>query len=773
MRRPPCRWHVVARREPARQNDRVPGVRSPARLPLLVALAWTFVGAGAGWLRAEPAVVTGIVVDSANAPIAGATISIEIETAEPLVVGTTGPDGRFTIPVTAGRLLLTIRAPGFAQSTSPVTLPPAGPASPLTVVLHPAPIVDAVTVTGTHADARLGTPAAVSVVSGAELVSSPAGALDDALRNTPGFSLFRRSSSRVANPTTQGVTLRGVSGSGASRTLVLADGRPLNDPFGSWVYWSAIPVAAIERVEVVRGAAGDQHGADALGGVVQVLTYDGSSTRVRAALDAGSHGTRRASLFAGGGRGAVRGTMAAEALATDGVTTVAAAERGAVDTRADDDYRSALASLAYHAAGGYVRGHGSVFHEDRGNGTPLQLNGTTWRRFGADAGGSVAGGAWTLGAWGGTQRYAQTFSAVAATRATERLTTTQSIPSSVGAASAQWLRSWGTRSLLAGSEVRRVAARVDETRYSLAGVASGPFVTGGTESTGAAYVRAAVPVGRVVFGPGVRLDAWRSRARDASLGTTRHVFASPRLAVGWQASPAIALRASVAHAFRTPTLNELHRGFRQGNVVTNANARLAPERLTAIEAGLLWSRPRTTARLTAYWNQLDDAIANVTVRTTSSEITRERQNTDTVRAAGLEAEVDLRVATRLRVGLVGVVGRSVFARTPAQPALEGRRVPQTARHQLGVNARWADPRVATVTAQLRLLGRQFDDDQNLLPLDAFTVLDVSVTRTVARGVSVFAAVENLFDTEYQTGRSPVVSVGWPRTVSAGLRVFLP
>jgi outer membrane receptor protein involved in Fe transport len=97
--------------------------------------------------------------------------------------------------------------------------------------------------------------------------------LDDALRATPGFSLFRRSSSRVANPTTQGVTLRGVSGSGASRTLVLADGLPLNDPFGSWVYWNRVPQAAVERVEVAGGAFGDLYGPDALGGVVQILTH--------------------------------------------------------------------------------------------------------------------------------------------------------------------------------------------------------------------------------------------------------------------------------------------------------------------------------------------------------------------------------------------------------------------------------------------------------------------------------------------------------------------
>ena len=148
-------------------------------------------------------------------------------------------------------------------------------------------------VTASRGTERLATAGSMTAVSSAEILNSGAGALDDALRSTPGFSLFRRSSSRVSNPTTQGVTLRGVSGSGASRTLVLADGVPLNDPFGSWVYWNRVPQAAIDRVEMVRGATGDLYGADALGGVVQVLTFAPGHTRLRFTAEGGSLDTER------------------------------------------------------------------------------------------------------------------------------------------------------------------------------------------------------------------------------------------------------------------------------------------------------------------------------------------------------------------------------------------------------------------------------------------------------------------------------------------------
>ncbi|HEY6842586.1 MAG TPA: TonB-dependent receptor plug domain-containing protein, partial [Thermoanaerobaculia bacterium] len=96
----------------------------------------------------------------------------------------------------------------------------------------------AITVTATRTPERLAdTPASVIVVSRKEIELSPSPAIDDALRQVPGFTLFRRAGSRVANPTAQGVSLRGVGGSGASRALVLDDGVPLNDPFGGWIFW--------------------------------------------------------------------------------------------------------------------------------------------------------------------------------------------------------------------------------------------------------------------------------------------------------------------------------------------------------------------------------------------------------------------------------------------------------------------------------------------------------------------------------------------------------
>src|SRR5579883_3403722 len=75
--------------------------------------------------------------------------------------------------------------------------------------------------------------------------------LDDTLREDPSFSLFRRTSSLISNPTSQGVSLRGIGPSGASRTIVVLDGVPLNDPFGGWVVWSQVPRLSLGRAEII------------------------------------------------------------------------------------------------------------------------------------------------------------------------------------------------------------------------------------------------------------------------------------------------------------------------------------------------------------------------------------------------------------------------------------------------------------------------------------------------------------------------------------------
>jgi outer membrane receptor protein involved in Fe transport len=363
---------------------------------------------------------------------------------------------------------------------------------------------------------------------------------------------------------------------------------------------------------------------------------------------------------------------------------------------------------------------------------------------------------------------------VLAGRASERLTTEQSIPSSFMNVSGQWTRNTASSVLLFGVEAKRTEATVEETRYSFTGMPSGPFLLGGHESIGALFARVSLtPRDRLTVVLGMRGDFWQSTPLDSTLPAHSAGFFSPRAAAAWTLSPVASVHASVYRAHRTPTLNELHRGFRVGNAVTNPNPELDPEQLTGFDGGVLWAWRTVSARATGFWNELDGGITNVTTSVAGNQITRQRQNTDTVRARGIELEADVRADRRWTLGALAGFTRSTFVEAPAQPAIEGNRVPQVPSYQLGVSVTYLDPRGFTGALQARRVGVQYDDDLNLFELESFGLVDLSASQAVRRGLHVFAAVENLLDADYDVGRTPIRTIGWPRTVRLGVRVFLP
>ena len=629
------------------------------------------------------------------------------------------------------------------------------------------------TVTATRGDARLATPASTTVLTSAEVLTSAAGAMDDLLRYTPGFSLFRRSSSRTANPTTQGVTLRGVSGSGASRTLVLTDGVPLNDPFGSWVYWNHVPQAAIDRVEVLRGTTGDLYGADALGGIVQVLTFTPGAPRVRAFLEGGSHDTARGSLYGGGSRGNWSLFASGEGVTTDGAFIVTEEQRGVVDNRADSDYRTGVVNLGWQRESARANLRVSGFREERGNGTPLQVNDTTWRQGALTGGGVLGPGAWQAALSYGTQDYFQTFTALVADRSSERLTMEQTIPSEFTQASAQWVGTFGRHSYIVGGELQDTDATVEEFRYSTTNVRTGPFLVGGDELLTAGFLRTRIVLGdEWTLSAGARVDGWKTASIDPAVANRTESFFSPRMSLAWQRD-GLGAHLAASRSYRTPTLNELHRGFRAGNVLTNPNPALEPERLTGFEAGLLGRSGPVSARVTGFFNTLDGAIANITLSSTPALITRQRANSDEIRAVGAEFEADIRATSALSFTGQLALTSSEFRGSVATPAIEGNKVTQVPSWSAAAGVVWTDPDIATLNLQVRASDKAFDDDLNTLELRRYAVVDVFAGRTVWRALQAFAAVENLFDSDFDVARTPVRSIGWPRTVRVGVRAFFP
>jgi outer membrane receptor protein involved in Fe transport len=735
--------------------------------------------------------VTGVVLDQMKSPIPQAQVSLyHASTLIHQVI--TGDDGQFIFEgVIAGDITLLVRARGFAQSEQRWRAIKSEPPA-LVFVLSPASLAEQVMVTATRTETRLGeTAASVVVLTTEELSTTAAVTLDDALRQVPGFQLFRRSGSRNANPTSQGVSLRGVGASGASRAVVLSDGVPLNDPFGGWITWGRVPRASINRVEVLRGGASSLYGSDALGGVINIMTREPTSLALSLEASYGNQQTPNATLFAGMRKGRWRANLSSEMLSTDGYILVADDERGRVDTPAGSHHSAFDFKLERELGkAATVFARAAYFGEARTNGTPLQTNRTHIRQW--SAGGdwqSSRLGNFTARAYGGTQVFDQNFSAVAADRNSETLTRVQRVPVQDAGLSLQWSRAFGARhTWLAGFEGREVRGVSDEIVFTQGRPAS-LVGAGGRERTFGLYAEDIFRLtSHLTLTGGLRLDRWRNyRALSANRALRQNAAAtvtpfpdrietafSPQLSALYRVNEHVSLNASAYRAFRQPTLNELYRSFRVGDVLTLANERLSAERLTGGEAGvnLTPQGGRLSVRGTLFWTEISRPIANVTLNVAPTLITRQRQNLGRTRSRGIEIESEARLHEHWTISGGYLFADAVVLKFPANTALEGLLIPQVARHQLTFQTRYVNPKLITVGLQGRLMSAQFDDDQNRFPLNRAFTLDAFASRQLTHQVELFLAAENLLNQRYQIGRTPVTTLGSPLLLRMGLRLNL-
>ena len=103
----------------------------------------------------------------------------------------------------------------------------------------------------------------------------------------------------------------------------------------------------------------------------------------------------------------------------------------------------------------------------------------------------------------------------------------------------------------------------------------------------------------------------------------------------------------------------------------------------------------------------------------------------------------------------------------ADPSLQGKLLAQTPENVFTGGIEWTPAAKWLVSAQVRYTDQQFEDDQNLRVLAPFTTVDMAVMYDFSPHVSAALRVENLFDTEIETGKSVdgLVSIGAPRLIS--------
>ncbi|MBI2149891.1 MAG: TonB-dependent receptor [Acidobacteria bacterium] len=763
--------------------------------------------------------VEGKVVDSQGLAISGARITVTeqqggfrktaVSTADQFRV-----DG---LPAAAYDVL--VEADGFATQTVTADLRNQ-PSASLEVRLEPATLAQEIIVSATRTEQRLGDiPASATVISADEIKASPAVVADDVLRQAPTFSLFRRTSSLAAHPTAQGVSLRGIGPSGVSRTLVLLDNVPFNDPFGGWVYWTRVPLISTDRIEMVDGANSSVYGNYAMGGVINVMT---TRPQRRTIVLKPQYGGRRNPNLGKSGSDVWDGLGSLDFFASDvwknfgaaveggvfntnGYPTIPSRDlngavlRGPIDQKATVNYQNLNLKLDYTPTSRLnVFARGGYFSEDRHNAKICrptscdETNDTLWK--------FVSGGvratlpdqsdlqARVFANW---ERFHSSFLAVGVVagqgpRSLGRLTLRQTVPTKDAGYMVQWSKALpGNQYFTVGTDFRWVDGDSVEDAFdaTLGTTRTVSRVAGGTQRSFGVFMQDIISVtSRFQVTLSARLDHWRNynahnlettvatgaptANNRPSLADKDNTVGSPRGAARYHFNDKVSVWGAASWGFRAPTLNELYRSFQVGAVRTTANENLGAERLMGGEAGVNVSPVRNfTWRTTWFHDRFKSPVSNVTIGTNL----RQRQNLGRTRIYGIQSDVEYRMKTYWRFSSAYVYDQATVREFPADRTLQGKFLAQVPRHRGSVQLSYSNPKYLFAAVSAQFMSRQFEDDQNLLRLPGFGTMDFNVGRSITENFEAFFGVQNLLDRTFYVQRNPT-TIGAPRLITGGFRI---
>ncbi len=556
-----------------------------------------------------------------------------------------------------------------------------------------------VVVTGSVAPATRGSVGrAVTVITADDLRGLPIRTATDALRLVPG--LWVRGRGPFGSQTD--FSLRGT---GFGQVLVLVDGVRLND-VQSGHHNGDLPLSAddIERIEVLGGSGASMFGADAVGGIIHIITKRGAGDH-SVQMAAGSHGLAQV-------QAAWRPADAGPWRAISG-----AFERADGFAPVRDFQHAELRVAAQLGATALT-----VAHLDKDFGAAGYYGPAPSREWTSQ----------TLVSADGLQRW----------RPTTRVQHTA------------WYRSHGDRFLYdsrvpdgvpnrhrthsVGGTLRVFEQLHDKLQLSAGGEAAVDVLRSSAlgdrdETRASAFVELEAVAGPVRLYPGVRLDAYSTFGQAWS----------PSLAVAWQATSTVKLRAAAGRAFRVPTFTERY----YTDPVHIATADLLPERGWTGETGMDWFPSTTwTASVTGYVRREDDVID--WVRPSAADRWQTRNIRD-VRAHGAEAGV------RGRVAAVAVGMQYAWAAVETEPIVGlSKYVLDYARH--GLSGDIMVPLGARTRGSLRV------EHRRPVSRRAYTLVDVRAQRTWGR-VTLFGEASNVFDVAYQEVTAVDMPGRWLRT----------
>lgn len=671
-----------------------------------------------------------------------------------------------------------LRHVAYAHCLIAASLIPALPALAREDDGPPAPTI---IVTGHGLEDTPATPAYdVKEIERERVTTSASGRIEDVLSQIAGFQQFRRSDSRSSNPSAQGVTLRALGGNATSRALVLLDGVPMSDPFFGYIPLSALAPERLGRIRVTRGGGSGAFGSGAVAGTVELTSADaatlglvGGTALVNTRGETELSGTLAPNL--GQGFAVISGRWDRG----KGFWTTPESQRVPASVRAQyDSWSASLRAVAPLNDTVELQARAMAYDDSR----TLRFDGADTTSSGQDASIRLIGrGDWQFDVLGYVQ--ARDFSNVVISSTSFRKTLDQRNTPSTGIGGKLELRPpvGEAHVLRVGADWRYATGRMQEEPYSaITGMPTARRSAGGHNNDVGLFIEDDWTIGDLVLTGGLRADRWSIRngffreANSTGDVTVDNRFPNrsgwePSLRGGavWRVSDGFAVRGAGYTGIRLPTLNELYRPFTVFPVTTRANAALKNEELRGFEFGIDFTPSDTfTLSATAFDNKVKAAVANVTI----GPNLRERRNVDAVHALGIELTAGLRLGNVYFDGSLALTDAEVKA-SGISSGLNGMRPAQTPEIAASGTVAWRPHDGWVLSATLRHVGSQFEDDLETDKLPSATTLDAYAELPVGNRFSIVLRGENLTDEDIVTrNQAGSIDLGVPLTLWAGVKL---
>nr|WP_237438279.1 TonB-dependent receptor [Alteraurantiacibacter buctensis] len=580
---------------------------------------------------------------------------------------------------------------------------------------------------------------AVSVFDRADIEAVQGADLTRLLERAPGVVLSR-------NGGTGSFTALRVRGAEAEQVLVLVDGVRLADPAapGAGFDLGTLMLGNLAKVELQRSANSTLWGSQALGGVLAVT----SAVRAgpAAAVEYGGHDSSYATASAAGELGPL--DLGISGGWRDSAGFSAAAGGTEADSHRQFDLSGRIAA--------HLTGQVEAFAQGRLADARLETDGFPFPAYLlADTAEYQAmrqiSGAAGLAYYGRDLTLRTSYSAAE----TERQNYDPAFGSDPGYATR------GTRERI---ELRGQWGRITDrwqvqfgADYEWLGFST-LFDAARTTGIGALFAQLDYDESPLHFAIGLRRDEHRQFGGEWSLGTD----------AAYDLGRNLRLTASYGEGYMAPSLFQLLSDY--------GNAELRPERARSYDAGLAFDGVvgghRARLALTAFRRDTRDQVVFESCFMVGTGICAGRpngtyDNRARTRAFGLEAEAGLWLAEGLELAAVYALTQA-SDRTPGSTT-RGNALARRPRHAATISAQWQPVERLSLAADLRLVSHAFDDGANRVRLGSYQVLNLRGAHDLSDLLQLFARIENLTDTTYQTaaGYAQAGRVGY---VGARLRL---